>query len=126
MLPADISPQHDAIKAASALSVPVWYLSETPQGELGLQADAPLSAVQMFARFLSFCDSYSIIDSQCSIIFLTHIFFQTSEAREYSPAESDVALFLHTSGTTSLPKGVPLTHGNLMTSIRNVAATFDL
>jgi oxalate---CoA ligase len=35
-------------------------------------------------------------------------------------------LFLHTSGTTSRPKGVPLTHGNLMASITNIAATYQL
>jgi acyl-CoA synthetase (AMP-forming)/AMP-acid ligase II len=33
---------------------------------------------------------------------------------------------LHTSGTTSRPKGVPLTHGNLMASIANIAATYQL
>lgn len=38
----------------------------------------------------------------------------------------DVALFLHTSGTTSRPKGVPLTHANLLTSASNVAATYAL
>jgi acyl-CoA synthetase (AMP-forming)/AMP-acid ligase II len=43
-----------------------------------------------------------------------------------SPTAGDVALFLHTSGTTSRPKGVPLTHGNLMTSIANIAATYQL
>jgi acyl-CoA synthetase (AMP-forming)/AMP-acid ligase II len=43
-----------------------------------------------------------------------------------SPTAGDVALFLHTSGTTSRPKGVPLTHGNLMTSISNIAATYQL
>jgi acyl-CoA synthetase (AMP-forming)/AMP-acid ligase II len=43
-----------------------------------------------------------------------------------SPAAGDVALFLHTSGTTSRPKGVPLTHGNLMASIANIAATYQL
>ena len=42
------------------------------------------------------------------------------------PVPSDVALFLHTSGTTSRPKGVPLTHGNLMKSIANIAATYQL
>jgi acyl-CoA synthetase (AMP-forming)/AMP-acid ligase II len=42
------------------------------------------------------------------------------------PMASDVALFLHTSGTTSRPKGVPLTHGNLMASIANIAATYQL
>jgi len=38
----------------------------------------------------------------------------------------DVALFLHTSGTTSRPKGVPLTHANLLASAGNVAATYAL
>jgi len=42
------------------------------------------------------------------------------------PRSDDIALFLHTSGTTSRPKGVPLTHGNLMTSIRNIAAHYQL
>jgi oxalate---CoA ligase len=34
-----------------------------------------------------------------------------------APLASDVALFLHTSGTTSKPKGVPLTHGNIAASL---------
>ena len=38
----------------------------------------------------------------------------------------DVALVLHTSGTTSRPKRVPLTHKNLTTSLRNVAETYSL
>ena len=42
------------------------------------------------------------------------------------PSPEDVALFLHTSGTTSRPKGVPLTHGNLVASLNNIAATYEL
>jgi oxalate---CoA ligase len=38
----------------------------------------------------------------------------------------DIALILHTSGTTSRPKRVPLAHANLITSARNVAATYQL
>jgi acyl-CoA synthetase (AMP-forming)/AMP-acid ligase II len=37
-----------------------------------------------------------------------------------------VGLFLHTSGTTSRPKGVPLTHKNLLTSIKNIENTYQL
>lgn len=37
------------------------------------------------------------------------------------PLPDDVALFLHTSGTTSRPKGVPLTHANLVASLDNIA-----
>ena len=42
------------------------------------------------------------------------------------PQPSDVALFLHTSGTTAKPKGVPLTHENLIASLNNIATTYQL
>jgi len=43
-----------------------------------------------------------------------------------APRPDDIALFLHTSGTTSRPKGVPLTHGNLMASVANIAAHYQM
>jgi oxalate---CoA ligase len=43
-----------------------------------------------------------------------------------APAPDDVALVLHTSGTTSRPKIVPLTHRNLCASARAVSATLAL
>jgi acyl-CoA synthetase (AMP-forming)/AMP-acid ligase II len=49
-----------------------------------------------------------------------------STTPETPPLPDDVALFLHTSGTTSRPKGVPLTHANLMTSIANIVRTYEL
>ncbi len=43
------------------------------------------------------------------------------------PAEAqDVALILHTSGTTSRPKIVPLTGANIWTSAHNIAASLEL
>lgn len=42
------------------------------------------------------------------------------------PRPDDVALFLHTSGTTSRPKGVPLTHANLLASTHNIAVHYQL
>lgn len=38
----------------------------------------------------------------------------------------DVALVLHTSGTTSRPKRVPLKHRNLTASVEHITATYDL
>ena len=50
----------------------------------------------------------------------------TSMSDALSPVEADIALFLHTSGTTSRPKGVPLRHLNLMKSIDNIKNTYAL
>src|SRR5436190_1092942 len=50
----------------------------------------------------------------------------TGKTHPDGPHGDDVALFLHTSGTTSRPKGVPLTHANLVASIRNIVATYAL
>ncbi|OLE78832.1 MAG: AMP-dependent synthetase [Actinobacteria bacterium 13_1_20CM_2_65_11] len=41
-------------------------------------------------------------------------------------ATGEIALVLHTSGTTSRPKRVPLRHENLTASVANVIATYEL
>ena len=43
-----------------------------------------------------------------------------------APTGDDVALVLHTSGTTSRPKLVPLRHRNLAASVDNIASTYLL
>ena len=43
-----------------------------------------------------------------------------------APVDDDIALVLHTSGTTSRPKLVPLRHRNLFASIDNIATTYLL
>ena len=40
--------------------------------------------------------------------------------------QGDVALILHTSGTTSKPKRVPLSHANLISSINHIIDTYSL
>jgi oxalate---CoA ligase len=47
-------------------------------------------------------------------------------ARAGEADAEDVALVLHTSGTTARPKLVPLTHGNLTASARHIGARLDL
>jgi acyl-CoA synthetase (AMP-forming)/AMP-acid ligase II len=42
------------------------------------------------------------------------------------PSDDDIALVLHTSGTTSRPKLVPLRQRNLFVSAENIARTYDL
>ncbi|KAG6636819.1 probable CoA ligase CCL9 [Carya illinoinensis] len=62
---------------------------------------------------LSISTSESEFSSDCSIL-------------EVANDPSDVALFLHTSGTTSRPKGVPLTQLNLASSVRNIQSVYKL
>jgi len=47
-------------------------------------------------------------------------------ARPGPAAAEDIALVLHTSGTTARPKIVPLTHGNVTASARHIRATLAL
>lgn len=42
------------------------------------------------------------------------------------PQPGDIALILHTSGTTGRPKAVPLTHENLTSTMRNIVDTYKL
>jgi oxalate---CoA ligase len=43
-----------------------------------------------------------------------------------APKREDIALLMYTSGSTGQPKGVPLTHGNLLCSATNIAAHYAL
>jgi acyl-CoA synthetase (AMP-forming)/AMP-acid ligase II len=64
------------------------------------------------------------IDQNAQVQFACPASLETGSKHAQYPA--DVALILHTSGTTSRPKRVPLAHANLLTSARNVAGTYGL
>lgn len=88
----------EALAAANSLKLPVWSISKFTSSSKELSIQIPNS---------------------------THN--ETQNSRDTSRVlPDDVALFLHTSGTTSKPKGVPLTHKNLMTSIGNISRTYEL
>jgi acyl-CoA synthetase (AMP-forming)/AMP-acid ligase II len=50
----------------------------------------------------------------------------TATSFDQEPRSEDVALILHTSGTTAKAKMVPLTHGNLIRSASNIAESLRL
>jgi len=54
------------------------------------------------------------------------VFDRVSDEPLEDPAPDDIALFLHTSGTTSRPKGVPLRHENLCANAQNMARWYSL
>src|SRR5438445_1179531 len=51
---------------------------------------------------------------------------QLSRSVSGNPGGDDFALLLHTSGTTSRPQGVPLTHTNVLRSALNIASHYAL
>ena len=65
------------------------------------------------------------LDSRGQVQFSSEQNAGAGRGRDY-PNAGDTALILHTSGTTSRPKRVPLSHANLITSARNVAQTYEL
>ena len=77
----------------------------------------------------------SVLDIRSSLDDEGRVSLKAPETRGQAAAESleaappqpdDVALVLHTSGTTSRPKRVPLAHRNLTASVENIVETYDL
>jgi acyl-CoA synthetase (AMP-forming)/AMP-acid ligase II len=66
------------------------------------------------------------IDENGGLRLTSHSGHGTRRGRDGTPSADDVALVLHTSGTTSRPKLVPLRHRNLLASINHIAATYQL
>lgn len=65
-------------------------------------------------------------DSEVSLSSSTHSQLNLDSVSKIINQPSDNALFLHTSGTTSRPKGVPLTQINLASSVQNIKSVYKL
>ncbi len=98
-----------------------FYLEDTqaralitpPEGGEVAQQAAPEGTLQICAHFQN-----------------GEVTFETANRGEAvsddPPGSEDVALVIHTSGTTSRPKRVPLAHGHLVTSVANIVETYQL
>ncbi len=122
--------------AASATSAPLnpayragefdFYLSDLNARALIVQAD-----MDSPARAVAQAHHIPVIELSPRLEAEAGVFTLTGEARSHAMrpgfAQShDIALVLHTSGTTSRPKLVPLTQTNLCTSARNMCISCEL
>jgi acyl-CoA synthetase (AMP-forming)/AMP-acid ligase II len=101
-----------------------FYLSDIDAKALIIQAEpgSPARAVAA-QRKIPIIDLTPQMDKPAGSFTLSVPF---GDAGKASPSPDAAALVLHTSGTTSRPKIVPLTHRNLVISAQNIARTLAL
>jgi len=103
-----------------------FYLSDLSAKALIVLAGAESSAIAVAKKQdIPILELTPLIDDAAGLFTLSGQSQPLSA--ESGPSQSDdVALVLHTSGTTSRPKIVPLTHRNLCTSAYNIGQTLQL
>lgn len=104
-----------------------FYLSDS-ESKLLLTPAEGNAAAQAAASKLSISHATATLqdaDSELTLS-LAHSESDTNAVSKLTNDPSDVALFLHTSGTTSRPKGVPLTQNNLAASVSNIKSVYKL
>jgi len=103
-----------------------FYLSDLKAKALMIQSGMDSPARDMaHARNIPIIELSPAIDAEAGIFTLTCDRQSSADDSGFAQPD-DVALVLHTSGTTSRPKMVPLTHTNLCTSAHNIRTAFDL
>ncbi|MEN6482572.1 MAG: acyl--CoA ligase [Anaerolineaceae bacterium] len=103
-----------------------FYLEDLQAAALIVAAGSPSPAIQSAKE-----RGIPLIELSFDPLAAAGLFELHGEPRELmSPggaaSAEEIALILHTSGTTSRPKMVPLSGSNILTSARNVAATLQL
>ncbi|MBC8427730.1 AMP-binding protein [bacterium] len=103
-----------------------FYLSDLKAKALIIQSgmDSPARAVAQ-AHGIPIIGLSPVLEAEAGIFTLT-CDKRASIAHSGFAQPDDVALVLHTSGTTSRPKMVPLTQANLCTSAHNIRMAFEL
>ena len=101
------------------------YLTTLAVDVLLLAADQPSPARSVAqSRGIPVIDLVSVSNAPAGIFRLT----ASGPFAQSDPPDSitDAAYVMHTSGTTSRPKIVPLTHANIAASVRNISRTLSL
>ena len=102
------------------------FFSELHPKALIVQSGIDSAARAVAQRHLIPVIELSSAGERQSGIFSLNIKPQTCASQVRFAEAHDVALILHTSGTTSRAKMVPLAHANLLASARNIAITLEL
>jgi acyl-CoA synthetase (AMP-forming)/AMP-acid ligase II len=104
-----------------------FYLSDLNPKALITQKDIAPDAVTV-AENLNIPIIYLTPEPETTGIFTLKADFSVDKTNEglILPQPEDITLILHTSGTTSRPKQVPLTHANLCISAHNISKTLKL
>ncbi|MGK7948471.1 MAG: condensation domain-containing protein [Xenococcaceae cyanobacterium] len=104
-----------------------FYLSDIKAKALIIEAETSKEAVKAARKLNIPIITLSSVIKAKRVVFTLVNQKNTTVIREIeSPKPDDIALVLHTSGTTSRPKIVPLTHKNLCTSAVNIATSLNL
>ncbi|GCF00984.1 peroxisomal-coenzyme A synthetase [Zygosaccharomyces mellis] len=119
---------------AKAVVVPRGTVKQTPSAEIVKSAKKfECYVVEVFfdlKRFRVEYEVYSSKDNYSNVQYSSlnnAVFFNLDDRKFPGFARSnDVALVLHTSGTTSRPKTVPLLHLNIVRSTENISNTYKL
>jgi oxalate---CoA ligase len=103
-----------------------FYLSDLGAKALIIQAgvDSPARAVAQ-RRGIAIIELVPHSEAEAGTFALAGENRLPADGGGFAQAE-DIALILHTSGTTARPKRVPLTHANLCVSARNIVASLAL
>ena len=111
-----------------------FYLEDTGTRALIVPPNGAEEARAAATENLLLIEADLTTDGQIQLSSVQNTAISRNSRQEQTPADAgpsdsgdnDIALILHTSGTTSRPKRVPLSHANLITSTRNVAETYRL
>lgn len=103
-----------------------FYLSDLNAKALILQSPVAKAAKKVaLDKNIPVIELKPDISASAGIFSLNNVALDSAVEIDWAQSD-DIALVLHTSGTTSRPKIVPLSHKNLITSAHNIADTLSL
>lgn len=122
-----------AVTWARAIAAPLNPSYKVEEFRLSMQATKPQAAIvspgQHALREAASSLNVPIWETDLDVkgsVRLSHARGVSASTSDDPPEPDDIALFLHTGGTTSRPKVVPLTHRNLMASLRVIVGTYKI